>query len=88
MTTNKDAHDCLDELCDWAVQGHIYNSVLERCRDTLINALQTQAELVEALRTAIKKSPFRPSATGITVEYTFEQVKAMQQVLARAEGKE
>lgn len=72
---------------DKCIMGRISYDLFEA--QALLNAIQdqkeTEAELLEALRNIVKKSPFVPSATGITVELSFEKIKAAQNAIAAAQ---
>ena len=81
MNTNKDALDAFEWLYRSYIQANNC-SVANKAADAIRQALQTQAELVEALRIAHKALlnddvPFQPMA-----------IVSIEKALARAEGRE
>jgi hypothetical protein len=42
------AQDALDTLSDWALHGHIYNSVLNECQEAIEKVIDAQLSALEA----------------------------------------
>ena len=71
-------------ICDAPSEGKLS---IERW-EANVHLIAAAPDIYEALQKLVKASPFKPTATGLMVDLSFEDILLAQQALAKANGEQ